>query len=82
MADSFRMSPGAVRKLLTDPGTARAVTAAAQRIAAAAGPGMETRPLETGRNRVRMAVVTVTYQARLAEARNRALTRAVGAGRG
>jgi hypothetical protein len=43
---------------------------------------METMPLEVGRNRVRMAVVTATYQAMRAEATSRALTRAIGAGRG
>jgi hypothetical protein len=76
------MRPGAVKEILTGPGAAAAVSAAAHRIASAAGPGMETRPLERGRNRVRMAVYTATWQAKHAEATTRALTRAVDAGRG
>lgn len=52
----------------------------AERIAAAAGPGMEA-SVQVGRNRARGSVITVTQQAREAEARNRALTRALDAGR-
>lgn len=52
----------------------------ADRIAAAAGPGMEA-SVQVGRNRARGSVITVTQKAREAEARNRALTRALDAGR-
>jgi hypothetical protein len=52
----------------------------AQQIAAAAGPGMEISAL-VGRTRARASVITATEQARIAEARNRALTRALDAGR-
>jgi tRNA A37 threonylcarbamoyltransferase TsaD len=52
----------------------------ADRIAAAAGPGMQA-SVQVGRNRARGSVITVTQQARENEARNRALTRALDAGR-
>ena len=80
-ASEFKMKPGAVREILKGPGAAAAVSAAAHRIASAAGPGMETRSDSSG-TRVRAAVVTATFQAMHAEATRRALTRAIGAGRG
>lgn len=52
----------------------------AQRIAAAAGPGMET-DSDVGRTRARASVRTTTNAARRAEATDRALTRAIDAGR-
>lgn len=82
MADfELRIKPGAIRQLLTDPATVAAVTQIAHRIASAAGPGMEVKPAERT-PRARAAVVTATYQAMRAEATSRALTRAIGAGRG
>lgn len=56
----------------------------AERIASAAGDGMETRPAETGRGRhgrARVAVVTATSDARRRQAKDSALTRSVDAGR-
>jgi tRNA A37 threonylcarbamoyltransferase TsaD len=53
----------------------------AERIAAAAGPGMEASVI-IGENRARASVITGTFAARLAEARHMALTRAIDAGRG
>ena len=53
----------------------------ADRIAAAAGPGMVASSAQ-GKTRARASVVTVTYEARKAEATTRALTRALDAGRG
>jgi hypothetical protein len=49
-------------------------------IARAAGPGHKV-TVEIGPNRARVEVVTDTIDAKLAEARSRNLTRAVGAGR-
>lgn len=81
MADKFTMRPGAIRQLLTSPEAASACVAIAQRIAAAAGPGNKVTPVERGHNRVRVAVVTATFDAMYDEATSRALTRAAGAGR-
>lgn len=53
----------------------------AERIADAAGPGMEVR-VRGGRQRARASVTTSTIEARRAEARDRVLTRAIDAGRG
>jgi hypothetical protein len=52
----------------------------ADRIAAAAGEGMLS-SVQAGKNRARASVITATPQARNNEARNRALTRALDAGR-
>jgi hypothetical protein len=52
----------------------------ADRIAAAAGDGMES-SVVIGRTRARASVITGTYAARRAEARNATLTRAIDAGR-
>jgi hypothetical protein len=52
----------------------------ADRIAAAAGDGMES-SVVIGRTRARASVITASYAARRAEARNAALTRAIDAGR-
>jgi tRNA A37 threonylcarbamoyltransferase TsaD len=54
--------------------------ARADRIAAAAGEGMVA-SVRVGRNRARASVITATQKARENEARNRALTRALDAGR-
>jgi hypothetical protein len=53
----------------------------AQKIAAAAGPGMEA-TAQVGKTRARASVITATAEARRNEATARALTRAIDAGRG
>lgn len=53
----------------------------ADRIAAAAGPGMEASSW-VGRTRARASVITASGKARRAEATDRALTKALDAGRG
>lgn len=53
----------------------------AQRIAAAAGDGMEASS-RVGKTRARASVITATKEARKAEATDRALTAAIDAGRG
>lgn len=53
----------------------------AEQIAAAAGPGHEVQA-RPSRTRARSVVRTATTEARLAEATDRSLTRAIDAGRG
>ena len=67
----------ALRSMLKQTGP---VDDAAERIAAAAGHGNVVHT-EVGRNRARSAIVTETMGARRREATNRALTRAIDAGR-
>lgn len=83
MADSVKLkiNRGAIGKLLKEPGVARDLTSRANRIAAAAGPGMAV-DSRLGRTRARASVTTATQEARRAEAEQRALTNAIGAGRG
>jgi hypothetical protein len=73
-----------VRRLLRGEGTYSGVASdldrRARAIAAAAGDGMEA-DSGTGPNRARASVRTVTREAMEAEATDRALTRAVDAGR-
>lgn len=52
----------------------------AEKIADRAGPGVETSPF-MGRNRARVSVITVTEEARRANAEQNTLLRAVDAGR-
>lgn len=52
----------------------------AERIADAAGPGVETSPFE-GRNRGRVSVITATAEARRRNAEANTLVRAIDAGR-
>lgn len=72
-------SPGA-REVLSSQEVADELTARGQRVADAAGEGVEVR---TTRNRDRAVVfvTTETREAREAEAETRALTRAIDAGR-
>lgn len=53
----------------------------AEQIAAAAGEGMEVSDVKLTGQRARIQVVTATAEARKAEAVDRALTRAIDAGR-
>lgn len=70
-----------LRQLLRSPEVLADVEQRAQRIAAAAGEGFEA-SAKLGPNRARASVVTATAEAMLAEAEDRALTRALDAGRG
>ena len=63
-----------------DGGVAEDLKDRAARIAAAAGEGMET-DYAVGRNRARASVRTATFAAMRAEAKDRALSRALDAGR-
>lgn len=69
-----------IRRLLKEPGVAADLARRARSVAAAAGPGHGVRT-DTGRNRVRAAVVTESFPAMRKEATARNLTRAVDAAR-
>lgn len=69
-----------VDQLLKHPAIQADVDRRARAIAAAAGPGMEPSSM-VGATRARASVITATREAREAEATDRALTRALDAGR-
>ena len=75
-----KLNSSGVRALLKSEPVQRDLRSRAQRIAAAAGPGMEVEE-SVGASRARAAVVTATFEAKAAEARSGALTSALGAGR-
>lgn len=77
---TIRLTRSGPRQVRQSAGVLADVAARAQRIAAAAGPGMEANS-QQGQTRARASVITATTEARLAEANNRALTRAIDAGR-
>jgi tRNA A37 threonylcarbamoyltransferase TsaD len=77
----FKLRKDNVGKLLNSAAVQADLKRRADRIAAAAGPGMVA-SVQPGRNRARASVITATQRAREAEARDRALTRALDAGRG
>lgn len=79
---TIKLNAQALREIRNSPEVVAELEARAQRIAAAAGDGMEVKPTETGKNRARVAVVTATPSAMYREAKDRALTRALDAGRG
>lgn len=83
MASKIRVdiNSAGIQDLLKSSPVRAFLLAKAQRIAAAAGPGM-TASSRVGKTRARASVITDTYKARHAEATNRSLTRAIDAGRG
>lgn len=70
----------AIGELLKSPEIQADLLARGNRIAGAAGDGIEVEPT-IGRNRARVTVRTATTDARIAEATDRTLTRAIDAGR-
>ncbi|TCJ28761.1 hypothetical protein E0W80_04480 [Microbacterium sp. PI-1] len=76
----IKLNRDAVRKLLSSQETADNLTPRGERIATAAGEGFEA---TTTRNRDRVVVFVTsrTTEAKRAEAEDRALTRAIDAGR-
>jgi hypothetical protein len=76
----WRLVPGAIDKLLRDPGVAADLERRGRAIAAAAGPGHDVAP-DPGPHRARVTVATATLDAVLDELLTRNLTRAVDAGR-
>lgn len=77
----IKINHDAVRQLLTGGDIETIMVGLGRKIASAAGEGVEVKSW-VGRNRVRVTVRTATPEAMLDEAKNRSLTRAVGAGRG
>lgn len=80
MPPRVRLNRKGVRELLQSREVLSDLERRANAIAAAAGEGMEV-DSEIGRNRARASVRTATREAVLAEAQQRALTRALDAGR-
>ncbi len=80
MPPKVRINRKGVRELLRSREVLSDLERRANAIAAAAGEGMEV-DSEVGRNRARASVRTATREAVLAETQQRALTRALDAGR-
>lgn len=76
----IEMNRAAIGALLKSPEVQADLKARADRIAAAAGEGMVA-SVQVGKTRARASVITETVQAKRAEAKDRALTRALDAGR-
>lgn len=76
-----KINRAAVRKLLKDQALLADLERRAAKIAAAAGPGFESDG-RIGRTRARAMAYTTDAQSMRAEATDRALTRAIDAGRG
>ena len=74
------MNPREVGRLLKSAEVQKDLGRRARNIAQAAGPGFLATVI-VGKNRARASVITATQQARMAEARNRALTKAIDRGR-
>lgn len=82
MADAkIKLNSRGMAELLKSAAVLADLRARANRVAAAAGPGMEVEA-RVGRTRARASVRTATPEARRAEATSRKLTRAFDAGRG
>lgn len=81
MARKVKLNPSAARKIMNSPGVKAELNRRAAKIAAAAGPGMDAVNAEEGTERARASVYTATRQGREREAKDRALTRAIDAGR-
>lgn len=76
----IKLTRNGPRQLRKSAGVQADLQRRAQRIAARAGAGMETSSM-VGANRARASVITATYEAMRNQATNRALTRAIDAGR-
>lgn len=72
---------GGFRSILRSGAVAANLAGRGARIAAAAGEGFGSQT-NVGANRVRVTVATETHAAAVAEATDKVLTRAIGAGRG
>ena len=77
----IEVNSAGIQALLKSSEVQEFLKAKADRIAAAAGEGMEATS-RIGRTRARASVVTATRAARRAEAVDRSLTKAIDAGRG
>lgn len=77
---TVRLHRARVRDLLKSPDVVADLVTRAEAIAAAAGEGCEV-DVSGGKTRARVSVRTATPEAVRAEARDKTLTRAIGAGR-
>lgn len=77
---TIRLTRNGPRQIRLSPGVLADLEERAERIAAAAGPGMEV-DARLGANRARASVFTATSEARRAEAVDRRLTNSIWAGR-
>lgn len=75
-----KLNHSAVRQLLRSGDVEADLVRRGRAIAAAAGEGYETQPW-VGRNRTRVTIRTATTEARIDEATDHSLMRAIGAGR-
>ena len=80
MAVRIRINPRGVRKILRSREVQNDLDKRAKAIARQAGDGFMASSMK-GRNRARASVITDSYDARKAEADDRALTRSIDAGR-
>lgn len=80
MVNRFEPNYEDIGKMLRSPEVQRELARRADAIAKAAGPGMRANVYQ-GQDRARARVWTGTVEARKAEAEDRALTRAIDAGR-
>jgi hypothetical protein len=80
MARKTKVNAAEVGRLLKGPEIQRDLLRRARNIAAAAGPGFIA-SVVVGRHRAHASVITGTQAARGAEARHRALTKAIDRGR-
>jgi hypothetical protein len=78
--DKVKLNNAGVRALLTSPEVVADLKRRAEAIAAAAGPGMEVDEA-IGPKRARVSVRTATFEAIIAESKDRDLTSAIDAGR-
>ena len=77
----IKLNSAGIRQLLKSPEMAAELERRAQAIADAAGDGHRVEVSETP-TRARAVVITDSTEARIAEAKDRTLTRAIDAGRG
>jgi len=77
----FELNRNGIRELLRSDEVLADLERRGHAIATTAGPGHRVES-EKGPNRARVAVITDTIPAMIAEARDRRLTRAIDAGRG
>lgn len=75
------LNSDAMRDILRSDGVRDDLARRAERVRAHAGPGMAAEA-EIGKERARASVWTDTFEARVAEARDRTLTRSIDAARG
>ena len=78
---NYRGSGNAFRALRLDPKVQADIARRAEAVADAAGEGFEAFPTTTPRNRARAAVVPVTAEAAVQNARENTLIRALDAGK-